>query len=82
MTAVISTASPCPLSAGYAAGKNKYAGNVEWRQDQNTSSGDRITWLMRNSVGYQISPDWRLIGKLNGSISYTDAGDEYGRRIY
>ncbi len=65
------------LSAGYAAGKNKYAGNVEWRQDQNTSSGDRITWLMRNSVGYQISPDWRLIGKLNGAISYTDAGDEY-----
>jgi hypothetical protein len=65
------------LSAGYNQGKSKYAGNLEWRKDDGTSSGERTTWLMRNSFGYQTSADWRFLGKLNFSFSDSDQGDFY-----
>jgi outer membrane protein OmpA-like peptidoglycan-associated protein len=65
------------FSAGYAKEKTRYAGNLEWRKDDGTTSGKRTTWLMRNSLGYQASPDWRLLTKLNLSVSDSDKGDFY-----
>jgi outer membrane protein OmpA-like peptidoglycan-associated protein len=57
------------FSVGRAIDKIKYAGNLEWRDETGATLGERTTWLMRNSLGYQISPDWRLISKLNFSVS-------------
>lgn len=65
------------FSAGYAKNKTRYAGNLEWRKDDGTTSGKRTTWLMRNSLGYQTNPDWRLISKLNFSFSDSAQGDIY-----
>lgn len=65
------------LSTGYVKEKTKYAGNLEWRKDDATESGERTTWLMRNSLGYQTTADWRFIGKLNFSFSDSEQGEFY-----
>ncbi|SEA71826.1 Flagellar motor protein MotB [Desulfuromusa kysingii] len=65
------------FSAGYAKEKTRYAGNLEWRKDDGTTSGKRTTWLMRNNVGYQTTEDWRFLGKLNFSFADSDQGDTY-----
>ncbi len=65
------------LSAGYVKEKTKYAGNLEWRLDDEATTGERTTWLMRNSLGYQTTPDWRFLGKLNFSLSDSEQGEAY-----
>ena len=65
------------FSAGYTKEKTRYAGNLEWRKDDGTTSGERTTWLMRNSLGYQTTADWRFLGKLNFSFSDSHQGDFY-----
>jgi predicted porin len=41
------------------------------------SSSERTTWLTKNSLKYQLSPDGRLIGKYNHSESDSSLGDFY-----
>jgi hypothetical protein len=52
---------------------------------------ERTTWLFRNNFKFQITPDWRLVGKLNHAFSdsslgqffeggYTEAVIGYGYR--
>lgn len=65
------------FSAGYTKAKIRYALNLEWRKDDGITSGERTTWLMRNSLGYQATADWRFSGKLNFSFSDSDQGDTY-----
>ncbi|MEQ1663135.1 MAG: OmpA family protein [Thiobacillus sp.] len=60
------------LSAGYQFEKTKYAGVIEYRTEDGNTTGERDSWLMKNTLGYQTSPDWRVLGKLNFAIS--DAG--------
>lgn len=56
------------LSVGYKHDRVRYAGKVEFRRDESDFGVGR-TWLMRNSLGYQLDPSWRLIGKFNLSRS-------------
>ena len=76
------------LSAGYKEGGLKYSGNVELRREDTESnlanttlgtnpSGHRNTWLVRNTLGYQLSKEWRLLGKLNWSDSNNSNGAFY-----
>ncbi|HEY6095457.1 MAG TPA: OmpA family protein, partial [Gallionellaceae bacterium] len=37
----------------------------------------RTTWLTKNSLKYQINPDWRFIAKLNYSQSTSSLGEFY-----
>ena len=37
----------------------------------------RTSWLTKNSLKYQINPDWRFIGKLNYSKSKSSLGEFY-----
>lgn len=60
------------LSAGYQYEKTKYAGMVEYRTESGNVTGKRNSWLVKNTLGYQTTPDWRALGKLNFAIS--DAG--------
>ncbi len=62
------------LSAGYQFEKIKYAGVIEYRTEDGNLTGDRDTWLMKNTLGYQTTPDWRVLGKLNFAISDAGAG--------
>lgn len=63
-------------SVAYKYRKVSFASNVEYRHEWGTA-GERDTWLVRNSGKYQISPDWRLLGKLNFSFSEASQGNYY-----
>ncbi len=66
---------------GYKFDALTYAGALEYRVDEteqpDTSFAERTTWLMKNSIKYNLNPDWRLIGKLNYSQSESSLGDAY-----
>jgi hypothetical protein len=64
------------LSAAYKYEGLKYASALEYRHEDGTIE-KRETWLMKNSVGYQATPSWRLIGKFNFSYSDSSLGDSY-----
>jgi flagellar motor protein MotB len=69
------------LKAGYAHAAVTFATQWEVRLDDrenpDLSREERTTWLTRNSVKYQVTPDWRLIGKLNLSESKSSLGEFY-----
>ena len=69
------------VSAGYGFDNLKVASAVEYRVDNteqpDASTSERTTWLFKNSLKYQLSPDWRLIGKLNLSRSESSLGQYY-----
>jgi len=69
------------VSAGYGFDKLKLASAVEYRVDDieqpDTSSSERTSWLWKNSFKYQLSEDWRLIGKFNYAVSDSSMGDSY-----
>jgi hypothetical protein len=54
----------------YTAAKIKYSGALEWRENDSSITGASRTELTRNSVTYQVDPDWRVLGTLN--LSQTD----------
>jgi len=62
------------VSAAYRQEQTRLASALEYRMDDSTATGERRTWLMRNSLGHQASPAWRLLGKLNFSFSEASAG--------
>jgi len=57
-------------SIGYTEGKIKYSSALEWRSNGSSIVGNSRTELTRNSLTYQVDPDWRLLGTLN--LSQTD----------
>jgi len=70
------------VTAGYGFEAVKVSSAFEYRQDQTQSPVDlsfsqRTNWLTKNSLKYQINPDWRLIGKLNYSQSKSSLGEFY-----
>jgi hypothetical protein len=52
----------------------KLSSNLEYRRESGID-GERDTWLSRNLAGYQVTPDWRLLGKANFSFSNASAGN-------
>ena len=69
------------VNAGYGFAKLKIASALEFRVDDSEqpdrSSVERTTWLLRNSFKYQLTPDWRLIGKFDYSQSTSSQGQFY-----
>ena len=69
------------VSAGYGFEAVKVASAFEYRRDQmqapDLSFSERTNWLTKNSLKYQINPEWRLIGKLNYSESKSSLGEFY-----
>lgn len=67
------------LTTGYRKDDIRYAGALEWREDETNATGSnqlsRNTWLMKNTLGYQVNPDWRFLGRLNFSTSEASNGD-------
>lgn len=51
----------------YTHGQMKYGGALEWRRDDSSLMGASRTELTRNSLSYQVDPNWKLFGKLNWS---------------
>jgi predicted porin len=69
------------IRVGYGRDSIQLASAVEYRRDDtqqpDASSFERETWLFRNSLRYQLTPDWRVLGKLNYSTSDSTQGDFY-----
>jgi flagellar motor protein MotB len=66
------------VRVGYGFDRLMVASALEYRVDDSehpdATSSRRTTWLTRNSLRYQLSPDWRLIGKLNYAHSESSLG--------
>jgi hypothetical protein len=66
-------------SVGYAFDDVQISSGIEYRFDDveqpNGTSSDRRTWLFRNSLKYQMTPSWRLLGKFNHSESDSSLGE-------
>ena len=69
------------VNAGYGFDALKIASAVEYRVDNteqpDTSFSERTTWLLKNSLKYQLSDDWRILGKFNYAVSESSLGDYY-----
>jgi flagellar motor protein MotB len=69
------------VSAGYGFDTLKLASALEYRDDDieqtDTSFSRRTSWLLKNSMKYQLSEDWRIIGKFNYAVSESSMGDYY-----
>jgi flagellar motor protein MotB len=69
------------VRVGYGFDTVQVASAIEYRDDSSQlpegGMSDRTTWLFRNSLKYQLSPDWRLVGKLNHSDSDSSLGQFY-----
>jgi hypothetical protein len=54
---------------------------VEYRLDKtaqpDATSSERATWLFRNSFKFQLTPDWRVVGKVNHAMSDSSLGQFY-----
>ena len=66
------------VSAGYGFDKLKIASAVEYlienTEQLDASFTKRNTWLFKNSLKYQLSEDWRIIGKFNYAVSESSHG--------
>lgn len=69
------------VSAGYGFDKLALATAVEYRVDDSeqpdTRFSKRTSWLLKNNFKYQLSEDWRLIGKFNYAVSDSSLGDQF-----
>ena len=67
---------------GYGRDKTQFSSGIEYRRDLaeqiDTTHTKRIAWLFRNNFKLQLTPDWRMIGKLDHSISDSSLGSFYG----
>lgn len=69
------------IRIGYSFNTIQISSGVEYRFDEaeqpDATTSERTTWLFRNNFKYQITPDWRLVGKLNHSTSDSSLGQFY-----
>ncbi len=69
------------VNVGYGFDRLKLFNALEYRFDKveqpDTSTSERTTWLTKNSLKYQLSPDWRLLGKFNYAHSESSLGQFY-----
>jgi hypothetical protein len=67
---------------GYGRDKTAFSSGIEYRRDNeeliDTTHTKRTAWLFRNNFKVQLNPDWRMIGKLDHSISDSSLGSFYG----
>jgi len=69
------------LRLGYTFEKIRFSSGIEYRDDRteapDTTTSTRKTWLFRNNFKYQLAPDWRLVGKVDHSMSNSSLGEFY-----
>ncbi len=69
------------VRVGYGVETMQISSVVEYRQDEaeqvDTTLTERTAWLFRNDFRFQVTPDWRVLGKLNHSVSDSSLGEFY-----
>jgi hypothetical protein len=66
---------------GYGTETMQFSSAVEYRRDDaeqlDTTHTERTAWLFRNTFRFVLTPDWRVLGKLNHSFSDSSLGEFY-----
>jgi hypothetical protein len=66
---------------GYGRDTLQLSSAVEYRKDDaeqaDTTRTERTTWLFRNTFKLKLTPNWRLLGKVNHSVSDSSLGEFY-----
>jgi flagellar motor protein MotB len=69
------------INMGYGVAKMQFSSAIEYRRDNaeqpDLTHNETTTWLIRNNFKLQLTPDWRLIGKLDHSVSDSSLGEFY-----
>ncbi len=69
------------IRVGYGRDAVQLSSAIEYRRDNaeqlDTTHTQRTAWLFRNNFKVSLTPDWRMIGKLNHSVSDSSLGDFY-----
>jgi hypothetical protein len=69
------------MRVGYGVDAMQLSSGVEYRRDDaeqlDTTRTERTAWLFRNTFKFNLTPDWRVLGKLNHSISESSLGEFY-----
>jgi hypothetical protein len=59
----------------------QFSSAIEYRrydaEQPDTTHTERTAWLFRNNFKFQLTPDWRVVGKLNHSFSDSSLGEFY-----
>lgn len=67
---------------GYGSKRIQYSTAIEYRGDDaqqpDLTRNHRTVWLFRNHFKMELTPAWRMIGKLDHSFSNSSLGDFYG----
>ena len=70
------------IRLGYGGNEIQWSSAIEYRRDIaeqiDTTHTERTAWLFRNNFKFALTPDWRIIGKLNHSVSDSSLGGFYG----
>jgi flagellar motor protein MotB len=69
------------IHMGYGSNKISFSSAIEYRRDDAEQPDLTHTlmkmWLLRNNCKFQLTPDWRLVGKLDYSVSDSSLGQFY-----
>src|SRR5260370_1552828 len=69
------------MRMGYGLDKIQFSSAIEYRRDNaeqlDRTRTDTTTWLFRNNLKLQLTPDWRVIAKLDHSVSDSSLGEFY-----
>jgi flagellar motor protein MotB len=69
------------LQVGYGFEKFQFSSGIEYRLDETQQLdgtwSERTTYVFRNSLKIQMTPDWRVVGRLNHSFSDSSLGQFY-----
>ena len=67
------------LSMGYVHAATLGSAALEYRTDDTENAGggtnNRVTWLLKSNLQYQLDPSWRFLAKLNFSNSESSQGE-------
>lgn len=78
-TAAVTSRKAAGIHMGYGVDKIQFSSAVEFRRDDaqqpDLTHTIQSVLLLRNNFKYQLSPSWRLLGKLDYSISDSSLGD-------
>ncbi|MFT6331734.1 MAG: hypothetical protein ACJAW3_000051 [Lentimonas sp.] len=62
------------VNTNYSKDKVKYSTIAEWRHESGNILGDLNSYLLKNNLSYQTTPDWRFLGEANFAISKSELG--------
>jgi len=69
------------ISMGYGREKMQFSSGIEFRRDHaeqlDLTQTKTTAWLLRNNFKVQLTPSWRMIGKLDHSMSDSSLGAFY-----